>query len=245
MATVHFSVVNTLEKSVSENVLVFLMPVGANPDYQFFAWQSLHVGPRGGSQPFNFVVDLAVQAVNMTTGSASEKLAVNPGQVVEVVYESEKVEGLVVQPSKETGRVTPNQVGVINRLTRDPVLIATRWYVNGELCCSIPGLNLESIQLFELQPRLYFFAAIPTEKGFNYTYQQVSRQTTYTIPSAKTTDVTVTWSRPGGEAGPDTFTFDPPSAADPKKDVVEGIPEISQFFAQVRGYKVPAHGANR
>lgn len=227
---VHFAVVNSLPQSVNENVLVFLMPVNANQNYQFAAWQNLNISPNGGSQPFDFVIDIAVQAVDQTNGSASPQMPINPGQVFDVVYNN--VGGISLTPDSDTSRITPSQCGVINMLSPNPHLIQTNWYVNGNPCCSIQNLNQKSIQTFELEPSLYFYAAIPTVQGFNYTLQQVSMQTQYIIP-VSAADVTATWSRPGGMASADTFTFDPASATI--------IGDASQYVAEVRGYESPTH----
>ncbi|HEV7764045.1 MAG TPA: hypothetical protein VGQ76_03485 [Thermoanaerobaculia bacterium] len=210
---VHFSVVNSLPVAVQENVLVFLMPMDANANYQFAAWQNLKISPNGGSEPFDYVIDIAVQAVDMTNGSASAKTPIKPGQVLDVVFSN--VGGIALQNDPDTGRVTPEQCGVINKLSPNPHLIETHWFVNGNPCVAIQNLNQESIQTFQLEASLYFLAAIPTLHGFNFSLQQVSQQTQYVIPASADT-VIATWSRPGGIQNADHFEFVPPSGAIPE-----------------------------
>jgi hypothetical protein len=163
-------------------------------------------------------------------------MPINPGEVLQVIYNN--VGGIALTPATgaDTERVTPSQAGIVNHLTPNPHLIQTNWYVNANPCCSIQNLNQNSIQTFELESSLYFYAAIPTVQGFNYTLQQVSMQTQYIIP-ASATDVTTIWSRPGGMAGADTFTFDPLSSTIPGS--------VSPYVAEVRGYQSPSSGGHR
>jgi len=208
MSTVHFSVNNQLQASVNRNVLVFLVPEEATEDYQFAAWQNLHIG-TGGSEPFDYNIDIAVVAVDSASGSTSQKVSISPGQVFDVV--DDNAGGIVLQSDPDTSRVTHSQCGVINNL--NPArFIDLIWIVNGGNCCTVPNLNQGDINTFELKPKLWFYAAAPPIEGQNYKLQSVSLGTQYTIPVGNDA-VTVDWSRPGGQAGQDTFAFAPPSSS--------------------------------
>lgn len=217
MAKTTFTVTNTLTQATSQNVLVFTVPTQANPNYTFAAWQNLNISPNGGSQAFDFDINLSVVAVDQTTGSRSAMATIKANQVLLAEYSN--LGGIGLTPataSTDTSRVTPDQSAVINATDRNggkAILLATEWYINGKQAVRINNMNASAIATFELQPSLYFFAAVPTQTGFNYTYQLVSQQTKYVIPNPDATpSVDVTWYRQGGMAGADQFSFKPASA---------------------------------
>ena len=209
-STVHFTVQNNLSEPVNENVLVFLMPVDASPNFQFAAWQSLAIAP-GGSEPFDYNVSIQVQAQREDNLSTTPKVNINPGDVYNVVFSN--LDGITLTKDPRGSGITPDQCAVVNQT--DAVSIKTLWYVNGSPCVAMPGLNQGSMSIFELESSLYFRAAAPTQQGFNYTLQQVSAQTAYVLP-ASADAVTVTWSRQSMGAR-DEFTFAPPSHAASEK----------------------------
>ena len=212
MATIHFNVENALTEVVNENVLVFLMPVAASPNFQFAAWQSLNISP-GGSEPFDYNVSIQVQAMRQDNMSTTPKVNIHPGELYDVVMSN--LGGISLQKDiPNAGSLTPDQCGVMNNTS---VLIKTLWYVNGNPCVAMPELNQNSTSIFELEPSIYFRAATPTQQGFNYTLQQVSAETPYVIPATATT-VQVTWSRDSA-GGADEFSFDPPSEQIPPQTV--------------------------
>jgi hypothetical protein len=211
MATVHFTVNNQLTQAVDENILVFLVPVNASPNFQLAAWQSLNIG-TDGSQPFDYSMDIQVQVQRMDNLSTSAKVSIAPGQIFDAVVDNVGGLKLVAEdPNTGThaGEINHDQCAVANAV-EPAALIKTMWYVNGNPCVAMPDLNQNSLSIFELEASLFFRAAQPTVQGFNYTLQQVSEETRYVIP-ASATQVTVDWTRPGGPSGADTLTFDPPS----------------------------------
>ncbi|MFN6535701.1 MAG: hypothetical protein RM021_004930 [Nostoc sp. EkiNYC01] len=208
MAQIEFEVINQLTEQVSENVLVFLMPVGANRDYTFAAWQVLNPGANGGSIPFEYDTNISVAAMSQGDRNKTPLTPINPGQLLDATTSEVGSVQFSSNPSP-LDRLTSQQAGILNR-TNPSVMLETEWYVNGDPTVKIKNLNKNKVTTFELEASLYFYAAIPTKKGFNYTLQQVSAQTQYVIP-AGTKKVTVTWSRPGGISDEDKFTFNPPS----------------------------------
>ena len=217
MAKTTFTVTNTLPQDTSQNVLVFTVPTQANPNYTFAAWQNLNISPNGGSQPFDFDINLSVIAEDQNTGTRSAPTPVKANQVLLATYENLRGISLVPAVSNaDVSRITAQQSGVINATDRKggkAILLATEWYINGRAAVRVSNMNASAIATFELQPSLYFFAAAPTVTGFNYTYQLVSQQTKYVIPNPdQTPAVDVKWTRGGDMAGADQFLFSPPSA---------------------------------
>jgi len=208
VAKIKFTVINNLTQQVSENVLVFLMPVGASSDYSFAAWKVLNPGANGGNIPFEYDTNISVTAMSQGDQNKTPITPITPGQLFEA--RSSGVGSVQLSPNPSPlDRLTPQQAGIFN-LTNPAMMLETEWYVNGDPTVKIKNMNKNKVTTFELEASLYFYAAIPTKKGFNYTLQQVSGQTQYVIP-AGTKEVKVTWSRPGGMAEEDKFTFDPPS----------------------------------
>ncbi|HEX6084784.1 MAG TPA: hypothetical protein VF266_09685, partial [Thermoanaerobaculia bacterium] len=211
---------NQLDQPVDENVLVFLVPTEASTDFQLAAWQSLKIG-TGGSIGFSYTSNIQVKVQRMDTMSTSKLVNVTPGQVWNAVLDNAGGLTLVQEPKNgpNAHAATKDQCVVFNEIVdstmpNDAVLIRVMWYVNNSPCVAKPNLNYQSRSVFQLEASLYFSAAEPTDQGFNYTLQQLSNETQYFIP-ASATDVTVTWKRPGGLSGEDTFTFDPPSEPPP------------------------------
>ena len=220
MANVHFTVNNQLNQPVDENVLVFLVPTEASADFQLAAWQSLNIG-TGGSIGFGYTNDIQVQVQRMDNLSLSKRVKIAAGQVWDAVLDN--VGGLTLVQEPKNGpnhnAATLDQCVVFNEVVdpstpNDAVLLRVMWYVNNSPCVAKPNLNFQSRSVFQLEASLYFSAAEPTDQGFNFTLQQLSNETQYFIP-ASAADVTVTWTRPGGPSGVDTFTFDPPSEPPP------------------------------
>lgn len=175
MATTTFNVTNQLAYATSQNVLVFTVPTLANPNYTFAAWQNLNISPNGGSQSFDFDINLAVIAVDQNTGSRSPMTNIKANQVLLAQYSNLSGIGLTPATSgDDKSRITADQSAVINATNRSggkAILLATEWYINGKAAVRVNNMNADAIATFELQPSLYFFAAVPTQSGFNYTPQ--------------------------------------------------------------------------
>lgn len=110
-------------------------------------------------------------------------------------------------------RVTATQAGLVNNTCG--LLIDVYWQINGNPVVMVPSVNQGQIVTFEFEPTIYIMAASPTQQGrvgsFNFTVQEVSTLTSYTIPPGAG-NVTVSWSRSSNSmGGTDIFSFNPPS----------------------------------
>ncbi|MEM9595385.1 MAG: hypothetical protein AAGD06_14020 [Acidobacteriota bacterium] len=207
--TVDFMVTNNVTQNTGQRVLVFLTPTDAADaeDFNFAAWQILNPSANGGSQPFTFQDTIQLAVENQATRSRSSLIDVGANQLYSVTNENNQGPVLnLTNESPQSAAVT----AVTNR-TDPAITLESYWYVNGNPVVSEGGLNLGNTVSFELASSLFFMVAIPTVTGFNYRLQQFSGETRYIIPPG-VTSVSVNWSRPGGLAGSDVLTFDPPSA---------------------------------
>lgn len=209
---INFTAVNALPADPNQNILLFLLPKYASSNFQLEAWQKLNPGPNNGQSTISF--DLTTQVLAWAA-DAPNQTALNPilpGQVLGVT--SNSVGALSIGPSpQDADRVTPLQAGVVNNTSA--IQITTDWFVNGTEVVRIQDVNQGQIVTFEMEPTIYVMAASPTLQGrvgsFNFTVQEVSKLTSYTIPPG-VTDITMTWTRTGGGmGGTDLFTFNPAS----------------------------------
>ena len=208
--TCNFTITNLVTQNTGQRVLVFLTPTDAADaeDYNFTAWQILNPSCNGGSACFTFqdTIQLCAQAQASCTQSAN--INVLPNQSYTVTNENNQGPYLNLTSNPPP---SSKQVAVTNA-TDPPISLKCIWSINNSPVVSQGGLNLNDTQTFELAPTLFFMVAIPTRTGFNWRLQEFSTQTKYIIPQG-VTNVSATWSRPGGLSGSDVLVFDPPSAA--------------------------------
>ena len=195
----------------NQNLLFFLLPVNASPNFQVAAWRKLNPGPNGGQSSMSFDLTTQVCAWYGDAPNWTAKTAILPGQVLGAY--SDSVNALSIGPSpNDNGRVTTAQSGLVNHT--NGLLITADWYVNGTEVIRVPNVNQEQIVTFEVEETIYVMAASPTLQGsvggFNFTVQEVSQLTAYTIPPG-VSDIQLAWSRVGGMGGRDIFTFSPSS----------------------------------
>lgn len=206
---IRFEVTNNVPGITTNHVFVFLKPVDAKNDYQYYAWQDLNPAD-GSTAPFDFDIDISV-AVADQRGTRSRPEPIRPGQrftALNTNGQSPKIQAV------DIGGVTPDQAGLLNDCSTPNTNIAVNWYNKG-ISVVTAGLtppdiiNVGKTSTFELQPSLYFVAADPTIVGPNYTLQVYSNATEYKL-SASSSVVKVSWYR-DVISGQDKFKFDPPS----------------------------------
>lgn len=208
--TIKFLVKNDIPGTTKNHVLVFLKPVDAKSDYQYFAWRDLNPS-QGSTAPFDFAIDISVDAIDPKTGTISAQKKINPGQRFSAVNpngQSPFIDGA------DINKVTPAQVGVRNNCTTPDTNIALDWYNLGNKVVTVgmasPDIiNVGKTVTFELQPTLYFMAADPTIIGPNFTLQDYSETTPYNLDVGSDV-VHVRWYR-DSISGQDKFEFTPSS----------------------------------
>lgn len=219
MNTVNFTFENRLTEDTNESVLIFLLPMNPSMNSTLTPWQVLQPEPEGGTISFTYKINLQVAVISEGDDSKmSPKTDIASGQVLDAKYTSDG--DLILSNNPDTSRIAPQQAGVVNKTgvlnetnnPHPPVLLRTEWFVNGNPITKVSGLNVFSINIFQLDAGvLYFCTASSTQQSFNYTLQSVLAQTKYVIPDG-ITSVMVQWLRPDGKTRPDKFLFDPPSA---------------------------------
>ncbi len=209
--TIKFLVKNDLPGATTNHVLVFLKPVDAQSNYQYYAWQDLNPS-QGSTQPFNFSIDISGDVIDRNTGSISAQKTINPGQCFAAI--NPNGQSPYIDTSKDIGGVTSSQAGIKNQCTTPTTSIGVDWYNLGNKVVQVGMtgsdiINVGKTVTFELQPTLYFMAADPTIVGPNFTLQAYSASTPYTLDVSVDT-VNVRWYR-DSISGEDKFSFDPPS----------------------------------
>jgi len=212
--TTTFDVRNELPGQTMDHVLVFLKPLRASPNFQYYAWRDLNP-PMSGFQDFLFTIDLSVNVFNPDSGVTSTTESINPGELFSAI--NPNGQGPYLSTANiNTGQITSSQAGVINLCDSPFIRIGLNWYNTGQLVVTAGSgvanvINNSKIVTLEFEPTLYFMAAEPTVIGPNFTLQDYSSMTPYTL-KAGITNVTVHWTRPNGNNGEDVFVFEPPSA---------------------------------
>ncbi len=209
--TIKFLVKNDLPGATTNHVLVFLKPVDAKSNYQYYAWQDLNPS-QGSTQPFNFTIDIAADVIDPNTGSISSQQSISPGQCFPAV--NPNGQSPYIDTTTNLGGITPAQAGVRNNCSTPNTNIAVDWYNLGNKVVTVglqpPDIiNVGKTVTFELQPTLYFMAADPTIVGPNFTLQAYSDATPYTLDVGVDT-VNVRWYR-DSISGQDKFDFSPKS----------------------------------
>jgi hypothetical protein len=219
--TTVFTVVNDLPSQTQDHVLVFLKPMKASPNFQYFAWQDLNPS-QNSSQSFNYVIDLSVQVFDpetypSKTGAIAEPVSIDPGDLFAAVNPNGQSPFIdTTNLNKDGQQITNTQAGVINQCNKGTFsCIGLNWFNSGTLVVTAGAglnnhLNFGKTITLEFEPTLYFMAAEPTLVGPNFTLQDYSQMIPYTL-KAGITGVTVTWSR-SEKCGLDTFAFNPPTA---------------------------------
>ena len=229
---VEFNVINRVTQNTGQRVLVFLTPTNAvdSPDSGFAAWQILNPSANGGSQPFTFTDSLQLAVEDQETRSSSARIEVGENQLYTVTNENNQ--GPVLNLSDETPPSAA--VTAVTNRTDPAIPLNALWFVHGSPVVS-QGFNRDTTVSFQLASSLFFMVAIPVLTGFGYRLQQFSAETRYIIPPG-TNRVVVTWSRPGGLAGSDVLTFDPPSAPLFEGSIRrEPVPSAETETAEVQG----------
>ncbi|HWZ42764.1 MAG TPA: hypothetical protein VNW97_04775 [Candidatus Saccharimonadales bacterium] len=217
--TTTFTVFNNLPAETQDHVLVFLKPLRASPNFQYYAWQDLNPS-QNSSQSFPYLIDLSVQVFDPTVyagkqGAIAAPVSINPGQLFPAVNPNGQSPFIDPSSNLNTGQITPSQAAVINQCNSGSYsCIGLNWFNTGNLVVTAgqgtSHLNYGKTITLEFEPTLYFMAAEPTLIGPNFTLQDYSLMVPYTF-KAGTTDVTVNWTRTE-ICGEDIFTFTPPSA---------------------------------
>ena len=208
--TIKFLVKNDLPGATTNHVLVFLKPVDAKSNYQYYAWRDLNPS-QGSTQPFDFTIDISADVIDPNTGSISAQKKIDPGQCFPAINPNGQSPYI---DNQNIGGVTAAQAGVRNNCSTPNTNIAVDWYNLGNKVVTVglqaPDIiNVGKTVTFELQPTLYFMAADPTIVGPNFTLQAYSDSTPYTLDVSVDT-VNVRWYR-DSISGQDKFEFQPPS----------------------------------
>lgn len=207
-----FTVNNKLSINTTNHVLVFLKPVKASKNFQYFAWKDLNPA-MNGSQTFDYEIDLSVQICDATggvqPGPTSPSYSINPGDLFAAT--NPLGQGPILNTTNiNQGNIESSQAAVINQCNSPVIGLSIAWSNKGQLVVVTGSgtddiINLGKTVTLELEPTLYFMAADPTVTGVNYTLQDYSAMTPYQLV-AGTTNVTVDWTRGNNGLGADVFT---------------------------------------
>jgi hypothetical protein len=220
--TTNFTIANSLPGQTQDHVLVFLKPINASSNFQYYAWQDLDPS-QGSSQSFPYLIDLSVQVFDPETyaskqGAIAKPVSINPGQLFQAVNPNGQSPYIdtTTNLNQDGNQILSTQAGILNNCNQSGyACIGLNWF-NGNQKVVTAGagpanhLNFGKTITLEFEPTLYFMAAEPTIVGPNFTLQDYSRMTPYTF-KAGTSAVTVTWSRTS-VCGEDNFSFNPPPA---------------------------------
>jgi hypothetical protein len=211
--TTTFTVNNNLTVATTNHVLVFLKPVKASPNFQFLAWKDLNPAPKGNQQ-FEFVIDLGVQVSDAASGTPpgpnSQIYSINPGDLFAAT--NPNGQGPILTTTNiNQGNLTSSQAGVVNNCNSPVTSLAISWTNKGTPIVNVGAnsndiINQGKTVSMEIEPNLYFMAADPTLQGPNFTLQDFSSMTPYSLV-AGTTSVDVSWTRANNGLGEDIFTF--------------------------------------
>ena len=210
--TTIFTVQNNVPVTTTNHVLVFLKPAKASPNFQYLPWQDLNPA-MGGKQQFKYVIDLGVQVADAASGNppgpSSQIFPINPGQVLQATNPNDQ--GPTLSADVDQGLVTPAQAGVLNNCQSPVTSLAISWTNCGTPVVNVGVssndiINQGKMVTLELEPTVYFMAADATMVGTNFTLQDYSQMTPFTL-IAGTTAVDVSWSRSNNGLGADQFTF--------------------------------------
>ncbi len=221
MSTTKFTVVNNLPGQTQDHVLVFLKPINASSNFQYFAWQDLNPC-LGASQSFDYLIDLSVEVFDPTiypdkSGAIAQPVKIEPGQLYPAVNTNGQSPWIDTSTNLNSGNILSTQAAIVNQCTNgDCASIGLNWYNCDRKVVTIGAaandiLNVGKTISLEFEPTLYFMAAAPTLTGPNFTLQDYSNMTAYTL-KAGTPTVTVTWGRTSKINSADVFTFSPVSA---------------------------------
>ncbi len=207
-----FTVNNKLSVNTSNHVLVFLKPVKASTNYQYYAWQDLNPA-KNGNQQFTYEIDLGVQISDAASGNPpgpnSPIYPINPGQLFAATNPNSQ--GPILSTINiNQGDIASSQAGVLNACTSPITSLSVAWSNKGQSIVVV-GVTANDIVnngktiTLELEPTLYFMAADPTLVGTNFTLQDFSAMTPYKL-IAGTPSVTIDWTRGNNGLGADVFT---------------------------------------
>ncbi|WP_370979125.1 hypothetical protein [Agaribacterium sp. ZY112] len=211
--TTTFTVKNNLSIPTTNHVLVFLKPVKASSNFQYIAWQDLNPA-IGGSQDFDYVIDLGVQVGDASSGNPpgpqSPVYSINPGELFSAT--NPNGQGPILSTKNvNQGNLTSAQAGVINNCNSPVTSLSMTWTNKGLPVVNV-GVNSNDVinqgktVSLELEPKIYFMAADPTLVGKNFTLQDFSSMTEFDLV-AGTTGVSVEWTRGNNGLGIDEFSF--------------------------------------
>lgn len=221
MSKTTFTVTNNVPGQTQDHVLVFLKPINASSNFQFYAWQDLNPC-LGASQSFDYLIDLSVEVFDPTayqdkSGAIAQPVKIEPGQLYAAVNTNGQSPWIDTSTNLNSGNVLSTQAAIVNQCTNgDCARIGLSWYNCNHKVVTVGAaandiLNVGKTITLEFEPTLYFMAAAPTLTGPNFTLQDYSNMTPYTL-KAGTPAVTVMWSRTSKINSADVFTFNPASA---------------------------------
>jgi hypothetical protein len=215
--TTTFTVKNSLSVDTTNHVLVFLKPVKASKDFQYVAWQDLNP-VRNGTQAFDYVIDLGVQVGDADSGNPPGPLSpiypINPGELFSVTNPNNQGPYIQSSVNVNAGEITSAQAGIRNDCVSPITGLSLSWTNAGQAVVNVGVatndiINQGKIVTLELEPTLYFMAADPTMYGPNFTLQDFSMMTPYTLTAGQTA-VNVEWTRGNNGLGKDVFNFSTP-----------------------------------
>ncbi|MCJ0761733.1 hypothetical protein [Variovorax terrae] len=207
-----FTVNNKLSVNTTNHVLVFLKPIKASTNYQYFAWKDLNPA-MNGSQQFNYEIDLGVQISDSASGNppgpTSPIYAINPGQLFAATNPNSQGP-ILATTNINQGTIASSQAGVLNMCSTPTTSLSITWTNKGQPVVVVGAapndiVNYGKTVTLELEPTLYFMAADPTLVGTDFTLQDYSAMTPYQL-TAGTTSVTIDWTRSNNGLGADVFT---------------------------------------
>ncbi|MDH4449550.1 MAG: hypothetical protein QE265_03025 [Rhodoferax sp.] len=197
--------------NTTNHVLVFLKPIKASTNYQYFAWQDLNPA-KDGSQQFIYEIDLGVQITDAASGNppgpTSPIYPINPGQLFAATNPNNQGPILTTTDINQ-GTIASSQVGVLNRCSTPTTSLTIAWTNKGQPVVVVGAapndiVNYGKTVTLEFEPTLYFMAADPTLVGTNFTLQDFSMMTPYQL-TAGTSAVTIDWTRSSNGLGADLF----------------------------------------
>lgn len=191
MPTTNLHFLNNTARATSNQILIFLQPTAALPNYNFYAWEVLN--PSIGSTQMAVLTNSfsgSIASFGDTRSNYSRPVALPLGQAL-LITNPNKQSPVIGVPDPDNDQVPAGAVGLENQAVTPPTNLSVKWYVNNNLVVETNNtaattLNPGFTSTFELKQSIYCMLAQPPTMTETYTLQTFSKMTEFRVPNNAT-----------------------------------------------------------